>query len=423
MEHKMINKMKTMLPSWNTTVLFLLLISYSTPSTYSQNNKKNWDVTPTMAKKISYLCQSNDRVFIFFANSMGITNYRDADIIIRSLDKKLDYAEKFIVNLYASYGVEMSYFTLKDAGFTIPETDKAELIWEKTQKKWKKEEEKNNKKRIKNEHTEKLEKERKILSSVLNDSIFNFQTLSKTPQININMADLASHIKHWKTENSIGQDDLIDCSFDCIISKEGKLSLIIPSVSRSQVSEDGRIKLTTPQEIKKVSNIHKLFYDYILNNAIIQNPGLITLEQLDTTIAVSSKTTLHFTQIKRHVHTSTIEFKMKKDKKTKIWRIINEDKLRFQLIRIGREKSNIIYSDLKDYLYHTSNLETIKKKSCLIKAEIFENEIDFLIEGNTQERFNLPYTFDIIINKATNNSLWYILGGIGLLISGSAAFI
>lgn len=92
---------------------------------------KKSPVTSAMAKKIGYYCRYNQRALSLFAaaNPQQVRNRTDlAHRLLETLDKHLDCAENFIVTLYYNYGVEMAYFALKDAGFTIKETDIAEAI-------------------------------------------------------------------------------------------------------------------------------------------------------------------------------------------------------------------------------------------------------------------------------------------------------
>ena len=384
----------------NFTILILLSLIFASQNVYCQKKGITKDITPTMARKIGWYCQYNDRVFIFFANVTGIDNRRDADVIIRSLDKNLDYAEKFIIGLYATYGIEMSYFTLKNAGFTIQETDQAEFIWKKEQKKWREQEAIEEKKKEK----VKLKKEQEILNLALRGHIFESRDLFQSPQIRIDMEDLAHCITFWKNENMIDWTEQIDYSFDFIISKDGKLSL------------------TNSESSKNFSTTKKILYDYIIKKAAVQNSPSIVLKQIDTTIVVSAKTTLRFIQ-KSTKYRNSIEFKAKKNKKTQFWKIINDNELQQQLFRIDKKNSNIIYLNLENELHHTPYSIAIKKGSYQIKAEIIENEIEYIAEGKKQGSYNLPYSFEIKYKKSANNSIWYVLGGIGILISGVAPLL
>ena len=118
-------------------------ITAQTNTTKTVKNKvttaaKKSPVTTAMAKKIGFYCRYNQRALSLFAvaNPQQVQNRTDrAHRLLRELDQHLDYAENFIVTLYYNYGVEMAYFALKDAGFTIKETDVAEAIWKKEQEK------------------------------------------------------------------------------------------------------------------------------------------------------------------------------------------------------------------------------------------------------------------------------------------------
>lgn len=116
-------------------ILGILLISSFFQNGYSQSKKTNYDVTPEMARKIGYHCQYSQRGLAFFANANNINFSHEADKIVRTLDKHLDYAENFLLALYGSYGIEKGYWALKDMGFAIKEIDIAESIWAKENEK------------------------------------------------------------------------------------------------------------------------------------------------------------------------------------------------------------------------------------------------------------------------------------------------
>ena len=113
------------------TATFLLSFMMGTITAQTTKGQKS-PVTNVMAKKIGSYCQYNQRALSLFAvaNPQQVRNRTDlAHRLLETLDKHLDCAENFIVTLYYNYGVEMAYFALKDAGFTIKETDIAEIIW------------------------------------------------------------------------------------------------------------------------------------------------------------------------------------------------------------------------------------------------------------------------------------------------------
>lgn len=115
------------------TATFLLSLSAVT-ITAQTTKKQESPVTSAMARKIDYYCRYNQRALSLFAaaNPQQVQNRKDyAHRLLMELDQHLDYAENFIITLYYNYGVEMAYFALKDAGFTIKETDIAEAIYQK----------------------------------------------------------------------------------------------------------------------------------------------------------------------------------------------------------------------------------------------------------------------------------------------------
>lgn len=127
---KMILKMKKRIILL--TVMFLLSLPFETIT--AQTKKQQSQITIAMARKISIYCQYNQRALQIFAaaNPEQVQNRMDyADRLLRELDQHLDCAENFIYTLYYNYGKSMAYFALKDAGFTIKETNIAEAYWEK----------------------------------------------------------------------------------------------------------------------------------------------------------------------------------------------------------------------------------------------------------------------------------------------------
>ncbi|NCC99456.1 MAG: hypothetical protein EOL95_07130 [Bacteroidia bacterium] len=178
-----------------------------------------------MAKKIAYYCQYNQRALSLFAtaNAEIIQNRTDlANKLLEKLDKHLDCAENFIITLYYNYGVEMSYFALKDAGFTIQETDKAELIWEKEQEKGAKSEQDNNeaenRRRV---EAEKLSKQRSSKESSLSKDISKTSTDEEVVDLN----DYFNSDTGWDDETdwnhtSIDDED-VQMAFDRILKKNG----------------------------------------------------------------------------------------------------------------------------------------------------------------------------------------------------------
>lgn len=118
--------MRKILLFLTTSIAFSLL----TGTIFAQSSKNQSFVTTDMAVKISNYCEYDELMRDIFV-SANLTYYnRESDRILRTLDTHLDYAEKFLLSLYNHYGLEKSYFALKNMGFTIQETDIIEDIWE-----------------------------------------------------------------------------------------------------------------------------------------------------------------------------------------------------------------------------------------------------------------------------------------------------
>lgn len=160
---------------------FLLSFTIGTITAQTTKGQKS-PVTTTMAKKIGSYCQYNQRALSLFAvaNPQQVRNRTDlASRLLETLDKHLDCAENFIVTLYYNYGVEMAYFALKDAGFTIKETDVAEAIW-------KKEKEKRDKIAQEQEARKKAERELGIQKRINENDEFAKKELASEATINWN---------------------------------------------------------------------------------------------------------------------------------------------------------------------------------------------------------------------------------------------
>ena len=168
--------MKKIFLSLIVTTLLLPIVTATAQTT----NKKQSLVTIVMAKKIGVYCQYNQTALKIFAaaNPEEVQNRMDkADILLRELDRHLDCAENFIITLYYNLGIEMSYFALKDAGFTIKEIDTAEAIW-------KKEQEKIDIEIARQKEKEKIEMELAIKKRINENDIFSDEELAREAIIN-----------------------------------------------------------------------------------------------------------------------------------------------------------------------------------------------------------------------------------------------
>ena len=161
------------------------------------------------------------------ANAEVVQNRRDvADRILAKLNNHLDYAENFILDLYYNYGTEMAYFALKNAGFTIQEHDTADAIWKKAQEKQKQIEQKRQQEKMKAN----LVKEQNTFDLAINGGSFGFHALSNKPEITLDIAEMARCVDGFRSDKHIAWDENIDYTFNCIISKDKTLELIIPKI-------------------------------------------------------------------------------------------------------------------------------------------------------------------------------------------------
>ena len=332
-----------------------------------------------MAKKISLCCRNNPRMLSLFAsaNAEVVQNRRDvADRILAKLDNHLDYAENFILDLYYNYGTEMAYFALKNAGFTIQEHDTADAIWEKAQEKQKQIEKKRQQEKMKAD----LVKEQTAFDLAINGGVFAFHALSNKPEITLDIAEMARCIDIFRIDKHIAWNENIDYTFNCIISKDKTLELILPEDS---------ITFTSTQ---------KVLWEYIKSNAIVQNHATIQFSQLDTTLIVSAKTNLRITQ-KSTKYRTIIEFNASKDKKTKKWNITNPDELKRKLNNIDRDNAESMYYDIEGSLYYSPYLESFEKGKYLIKTVIVENRLEYYVENELQEKASMSFSFEFSCNK------------------------
>lgn len=346
---------------------------------FCQTQTKSPKVTSTMAKKIGLCCRNNPRMLSLFAsaNAEVVQNRKDvADRILAKLDNHLDYAENFILDLYYNYGTEMAYFALKNAGFTIQEHDTADAIWKKAQEKQKQIEKKRQQEKMKAD----LAKEQDTFDLAINGGSFGFHALSNKPEITLDIAEMARYVDGFRSDKHIAWDENIDYTFNCIISKDKTLKLIIPEDS---------ITFTSTQ---------KVLWEYIKSNAIVQNHATLQFNQLDTTLIVSAKANLRITQ-KSTRYRTIIEFNASKNKKTKKWSITNPDELKRKLNSIDRDNAESMYYNIEGSLYYNPYLESFEKGKYLIKAVIIENSLEYYVENKLQEEASMSFSFEFSCNK------------------------
>lgn len=357
------------------TILLLLI----TPMFIYGQTKNKSELSATMAKKISYYCQYNKRALSLFkiANS-DIIQYRN-DLAFRLLDnleKRIDCAENFIITLYYNYGVEMSYFALKDAGFTVREIDIAESIWNKE-----------NAKQRKIESEKEIEKsrqavlnERKLLKSATIGESFDYYSLSEKPDIFLNLNNLIKNFTIRDNLLYIGDLKWEDCFFECAISKDGSISLLIQN------------NLSAFSEVKRNT------YEYLINNSKVVKLPSIKLNHLDTTIAVSTKVEFGFKH-EPYLIGNSIEFQAKKNKKTNRWEILSENYLMDRLKKISEYNSRKIYNGIEYLLQTNPYFTSIANGTYKIKIDVLENQLIYSVNEDIKEVCLLPFSFDFECTK------------------------
>lgn len=364
----------------NNLILTLLFVVLSVTA-FCQNKSSKVEVTPVMAKKISLYCRNNPRMLSLFSmsNAQVVQNRRDvADRILSELDKHLDYAENFIADLYYNYGTEMSYFALKNAGFTIKEHDIADAIWKKAQEKSNQLE----KVRQAEQANKELAKEKETFELANKGGIFSFERLTKTPEITLDVVNMARFIDGLRIDTLISWNEVIDCSFACIVSKDKELQLF------------------TPVDSTAFSATQKHIWGYIKSNVIVQNPAMMRFEQLDTVLTVPAKVDLQICQDCQR-YRSEISFNATKDKKTQRWIITNPAELKQSLNRLDKTNAEAIYMDIESDLYYNPYFAQFDKGKYLIKSEIVENKLQYFINGKSQEKASMSYSFNFKCEKQT----------------------
>jgi hypothetical protein len=338
--------MKCIFPK-NASIIVIMLFSLSFQSVYSQTKKNQQSfVTTAMAKKISYSCQYNERMQWFFANANQINFSDEADRILRTLDKHLDYAEKYLVALYYNYGMRMGYYALKDMGFTIQETEKVEAVWKEEEAKQQASAEK-----------KRQEKEQALIKRIEAGDIFTKDMLSVQPNIEIDIAEMA-------TSSVINnKNEYFDYNYRCIIDKEGKLSLANLS------------------DTLGYSVMQRFIYNYITNENIgdgIYKAGCIEIE--GENIPVNSYVNIEFKE-QRYKHRGYLDLSLKKDKKTNRWEILPNNST--DLMRWTCDEPEVLKLDLENAIYNCPQLQE-KKGKMQLKIDVYERVLSSNISGKIE---------------------------------------
>lgn len=343
--------------------LVFAIILYSSNLPAQTKNQGQDVITTTMAKKISYSCKHNRNMLSLFANANNIAFHSEADKILVSLDKHLDYARKFVIVLYSSYGIEQSYFTLKDAGFTIPEIDRAEAIWAKEE----------NRRDIVIQK-QKKEKEQSLLKRIEANELFAEKELSIKSEIEIDLNNLISYPAfEYKAE------ECIDFYYRFILDKEGKLSLLNPSDTLSY------------------STTEKFIYDYLTKYDIGGNtysPAYITIDNKD--IPVISYANIIFKEYR--IEKNEITVLAKKDKKINRWTYDTDFNTK---LNRATSEPEVLLLDLENILCGCSELN---KKRVYLKIQPYKR----ILNSNVGEDEQMSYYFDISYLKGIGGFSNYV---------------
>ncbi len=331
-----------------------LLLSILAGTIHAQAPKRYQSyITHSMAKKISYHCQYNNRGASLFARTNNINSQRNLDIILYDLDKHLDYAERFLLEVYYNYGMEMGYSALKYIGFTMDEIKVIEAVWNKEEKKQNEIAEQNRKK-----------KEQALLKRIEVNDIFTKDILSVQPEIKIDIANMAT----YTIFND--KDEYMNYEYDCIISKEGKLSLV------------------NPTDTLNYSAIQKFIYHYIVNQNIDYGgykAGCI--EIAGKNIPVNSYINIKFKE-QRYEHNGYLDITIKKNKKTSQWEIQPYSSTDLQHW-ICKEPDRL-KCDLEEAIYNCPLLQEMKGK---VQLKIYVHERK--LSSNISDEIELSHYFDI----------------------------
>lgn len=348
----------------NASIVVIVLLSLYFQSVYPQTTKNQQSfVTTAMAKKISYSCQYNERMQWFFANANQINFSDEADRILRTLDKHLDYAERYLIALYYNYGVKMGYFALKDMGFTIQETEKVEIVWKEEEAKQQAVTEK-----------KRQEKEQALLKRIEAEDIFTKDVLSVQPNIEIDLSNMATSTTIFNNK-----EELMNYDYNCIINKEGQLYLVNAS------------------DTLKYSTIQKFIYHYISDSNIDYGgykAGRIEIN--GNSVPVDSYINVQFRE-QRYKHRGYLELNIKKNKKSDRWEFVED--LTTKLQSWAKEDADKMQYDLEAAIYNCSELNDVKGNKLQLKMDVYRR----VLKSNISEEVELSFFFDIQYLK---KSVW-----------------
>ena len=367
LDRKIRQKMKKKILLLVATLLLSLSVA-ETVTAQSAEQRKSY-VTSSMARKIANHCRYNGRMEALFATSNNITFVADARQLLLTLDEHLDYAEKFLNALYESYGMRLGRIGLSDMGFTSQETERVIAIWMKEESR-----------KISVAEQQKKEKEQALMEQIKTNDIFYPEELSTEPQIMIDAYNMATYDAYCDN------DEEIDYTYHCIMSKGGKLSLENPTdtINYSAMQKFIYKYITGP-------NLGALDYGYKAGTVIVG----------DTSYPVNSYVTIHFKEerYKRNNGKGYLNVTIKKNKKTGNWGILTDKS--DDIVCTKCKDPEVLRMDLENAIYDCPDLKKLNGK-ILLKVVVYER----YLSSNISQEIELSHYFDLSYTKDT---LWEYL--------------
>lgn len=362
LDRKIRQKMKKKILLLAATLLLSLSVA-ETATAQSAVQRKSY-VTSSMARKIANHCKYNGRMEALFATSNNIIFVADARQILLTLDEHLDYAEKFLNALYESYGMRLGRIGLSDMGFTSQETERVAAIWMKEESR-----------KIAVAQQQKKEEEQALMEQIKANDIFYPEELSTEPQIMIDAYNMATYDAYYDN------DEKIDYTYHCIMSKDGKLSLENPTdtINYSAMQKFIYEYITSP-------NLGALDYGYKAGTVMIGG----------TSYPVNSYVTIHFKEerYKRNNGKGYLNVTIKKNKKTGNWDILTDKS--DDIVCAKCKDPEVLKMDLENAIYDCPDLKKLNGK-ILLKVVIYERRLS----SNISQEIELSHYFDLSYTKDT----------------------
>lgn len=318
---------------------YILLLTLMLLSVTNARTQEPVYITPSMALKISYLFRGNTRMNLLAYHILETNSFREVDIALRSLPNDLILATKFLDGIarYCGYDEDHIYPILNLAGFTLQEHQLAEEIisieWEKSRQRRIAQEEQEQRERMLKAQQERIrakqEQEKAWKSFLANqDTIFPAKSVQPA-RVFIDAQNLLQSIE--KRRKAYSEYEPIDCRFDFVTTKDGKMYLA--------ESEDST----------EFSATDIFIYDYIKNNYVVQQVAQKQFNLLDTTVKVNATLKMHVFEesIKNH---KTIKFFAARANKKSDWIIEDSVMLKQQLSVITSDRLDDLYRDVANLL-------------------------------------------------------------------------